>query len=372
MTSTARKRSLLEEVPKRRKLAKVDVSAPKIVAEPIKEAVELLTKQRALSIVDFKQPLQLVEDHPVPELNDHDVLISNKAVGLNPIDWKGKKYKFGIYHFPWINGRESSGIVVKVGSAIDHLKVGDKVIVSSTSYRDNRTSTFQQFTAIDSRLVWKLPESFSYEDGATVGVGLVTAGVIFYDSFKIKEGEKLAGSIVVWGGATVVGLYVTQLAKIHGLRVIAVASLDNKAYLEELGVDHVINRFQDAATIVSEVLKADPAVKYGVDCVSKESAASVIDILQKSTTKETLFSAIVGKPKNIEKVDVREVVIKNFHENIDFGKWFVDLTTGYFASNQIRPVRYKHYKGGLHLIDVALKDLEQVGAKGEKFVVSLD
>ena len=83
------------------------------------------------------------------------------------------------------------------------------MIVSSTSYRDNRTSTFQQYTAIDSRLVWKLPESFSYEDGATIGVGLVTAGIILYNSFEFELSATPTkqtttasnnNTILIWGG----------------------------------------------------------------------------------------------------------------------------------------------------------------------------
>lgn len=144
--------------------------------------------QSILSITHFKQPLQIQSDYPIPEISPYEILVQNRAIGLNPIDWKGKKYGFGIYHFPWINGRESSGEVVKLGNKVNsktshHLAIGDKVIVSSTSYRDNRTSTFQQYTAIDSRLVWKLPPQYTYEDGATIGVGLVTAGILFYNSF---------------------------------------------------------------------------------------------------------------------------------------------------------------------------------------------
>lgn len=194
----------------------------------IQDLVSNNTNQSALAVINYNKPLKVVLDHPIPKLGDYDILVNNKAIGLNPIDWKGKKYGFGIYHFPWINGRESSGVIVETGKNVDEFEVGDRVMISSTSYRDNRTSTFQQYTAIDSRLVWKLPNSFSFEDGATVGVGLVTAGVLLYNSFEIdlnekKEGNKKA-TLLLWGGATVVGLYVTQLAKIHGLKVISIAT----------------------------------------------------------------------------------------------------------------------------------------------------
>ncbi|KAK6455677.1 quinone oxidoreductase [Scheffersomyces xylosifermentans] len=337
--------------------------------------------QSALSITHFQEPLKLQHDFPVPEVHDHDILVNNKAIGLNPIDWKGKKYGFGIYHFPWINGRESSGVVVKTGKSVDpqQFKVGDKVIVSSTSYRDNRTSTFQQYTAIDSRLVWKLPESFSFEDGATIGVGLVTAGVIFYNSFGFELTENVVphnGTLLIWGGATVVGIYITQLAKLHGLKVISIASLEHEAYLKQSGADIVIDRYLPREEIIRRAGEFSPeGIQYGVDTVSKETSAAVLEILDTYSSKlssKPLFSGIVGTPKETpESVEVREVIIKRFHEDVAFGKKFVDTTTHLFNDNKIKPVRYRQYKGGLHIIDDALKDLEALGAKGEKYVVSV-
>lgn len=334
--------------------------------------------QFALLVTHLQEELQVIE-YPVPSLGDNDILVENRAIGLNPIDWKGKKYGFGIYHFPWINGRESSGIVVKKGDRAANFALGDKVIVSSTSYRDNRTSTFQQYTAIDSRLVWRLPESLSFENGATVGVGLVTAGVLFYDSFgwllPTETPHQVGGTILIWGGATVVGIYVTQLAKIHGLRVVAIASPENEAYLKEYGADLVIDRYLLEHEISERALSFDSLISYGVDCISKETAASVVSILDKASikgSKSPEFAAIVGLPKHIPgSVTVKPVTIKKFHEDIEFGSLFVKATTTAFKNGLLKPVRHRSYNGGLHSIDRALKDLERKGARGEKYVVSL-
>lgn len=338
------------------------------------------TRQKALLVTHFKEPLKLIEDFEVPEIGEYDVLVQNKAVGLNPIDWKGKKYGFGIYHFPWINGRESSGVIIKVGAKVDNYRPGDKVIISSTSYRDNRTSTFQEYTSIDSRLVWKLSDHLSFEDGATVGVGLVTAGVILYDTFGFKltsEVEKQSGTLLLWGGSTIVGLYVIQLAKLHGLKVIAVSSSSHNEYLSKLGVDHIIDRHLTKHEIISKAVEAENDIRFGVDCVSKDTAATVAEILDKGSSnlskeEKPLLAAIVGKPKEIPpSVQLKDVVIKKFHENIDFGKKFVDVTTIFLDNKQIQTVKYKAYNGGLHLIGEALKDLEEIGAKGEKYVVTI-
>ena len=355
--------------------------------------------QSSLLIINLKDPLKLIHSHPIPELKSHDILVRNRAVGINPIDWKGKRYGFGIYHFPWINGRESSGDIVQKGYSVGgEFDIGDKVIISSTSYRDNRTSTFQEFTAIDSRLVWKLPTSFSYEDGATIGVGLVTAGVILYQSFgfdlvTLPKATATPKSILIWGGATVVGIFITQLAKLHGLQVISVADSKNEAYLKNLGAHHVIDRYLDTDRIIeyaTKIAKTTNGIQYGVDCISEETSRLVIKILEESVkgnfndganiSKELntqnstipLFAGIVGVPKvNSHSVDIRPVVVKTFHEDLSFGKKYVDITSQHFENNKLKPVRFKQYKGGIHKIENALKDLEVLGAKGEKYVVSL-
>lgn len=337
--------------------------------------------QSAVTVIDFKQPLEVIYDHPIPQLKDNEILVHNKAIGLNPIDWKGKKFGFGIYHFPWVNGRESSGIIVKKGSTVQNLEVGDKVIVSSTSYRDNRTSTFQEYTAIDSRLVWKLPHSFSFEDGATIGVGLVTAGVLFYDSFDFDFINKSVGdngTLLLWGGATVVGLYITQLAKLNGLKVISVASLENEQYIRNFGADIVIERYLDRSEVVKRVLeKGGGRINYGIDCVSRETSAIVVEILSRSSIAnpdiKPLFSGIVSAPKEIpDNVSRREVVIKKFHDDPQFGKSLIETTSRYLENGEIQPVRYRSYNGGIQKIGDALRDLEVLGAKAEKFVVSVE
>lgn len=46
-------------------------------------------KQTVLLLHAPKQPYQLTEDYPVPQLEgEHDVLVRTQAIGLNPIDWK--------------------------------------------------------------------------------------------------------------------------------------------------------------------------------------------------------------------------------------------------------------------------------------------
>ncbi|KAI5960971.1 uncharacterized protein KGF55_004238 [Candida pseudojiufengensis] len=382
--SKKRLRNSYELAPSLKKLKAINSPPPKPeLIEPLPEITFNQNKQSVLSITNLKEPLKLQLEYPIPEINEYEILVSNKAIGLNPIDWKGHKYGF-IKLIPRIDGRESSGICVKRGSKVENFKINDKVIISSTSYRDCRTSTFQQFTAIDSRLCWKLPNNFSFEDGATIGVGLVTAGIIIYNSFKFdlklnppihKNNQK---TLLIWGGSTIVGIYLTQLGKIHGLKIISIANIKYKNYLKSIGVDYVVDRFKSNNDIKNEIETISPnGIEFAVDCISKETSQNIINIIDeinRETTNEnkTKFSSIVGIPKEIpNSIELKEVIIKKFHEDKEFGSKFIEITTHYLNNFKIKPTRYKQYKGGLEKITDALKDLEKIGANGEKYVVTV-
>ena len=99
---------------------------------------------RAVVLFSKSGPYTLVNDWPRPSISPKELLIRNKAIGLNPVDWKCVAYGFGVHSIPWISGREAAGTVEEVGSEVQGFHKGDRVWVASTNYRDNRTSTFQE------------------------------------------------------------------------------------------------------------------------------------------------------------------------------------------------------------------------------------
>jgi len=73
-------------------------------------------------------------DQPFPTLaHDKEVIISNRATGLNPIDYKSVDYNFCLPEFPWVTGREMAGVVEAVGAGVSNIKVGDHVWTSTPS-----------------------------------------------------------------------------------------------------------------------------------------------------------------------------------------------------------------------------------------------
>lgn len=331
-----------------------DETANKLMASTLPQ------NHQAVVVTHFDQPLALIEVPVPPLVLPFHILVRNYVVGVNPVDWKSKKYRFAIYDFPWINGRELCGQVVRAGAklVVEH---GEMVIVLLTSYRELVTLTFQEFTVIDLRLVWKLPPHLTPDSGATLGVGLTTAGIILYQAFEFGFDESIQNkTILIYGGSTVTGLYLTQLAKTHGLTVVSVASKVHETYLTELGSDHLINRHaQDYERIVRSY-----KVDYAVDCVLKQTASQLVDW----TSLSTKVAGIVGVPDHPK---IQPVIIKLFHENIDFGVEFISHTQKLLNVGRLVPVRPRVFKGGLPELERVLQVLEAEGASAEKFIVSL-
>ena len=93
-------------------------------------------------------------------------------------------YNFGIPSFPWINGRDFAGIVVKAGKAVSRVKLGDIVNCPplnvciggpSTDYRDSRKAAYQEYLITTDFNVAKLPANLSPNTGAALGVAFVSA-----------------------------------------------------------------------------------------------------------------------------------------------------------------------------------------------------
>lgn len=93
-------------------------------------AVKVKEVQNAL-VVSADRKYQLINDFPVPEeLEADEVMIRNRATGLNHIDWKSVDYNFCLPELPWITGREMAGVVERVGSGVTNVKEGDHVWTS--------------------------------------------------------------------------------------------------------------------------------------------------------------------------------------------------------------------------------------------------
>ena len=178
------------------------------------------------------------EETPVPQCNPSDVLVEIKAAGINFIDIYIRNGLYKPPHYPYIPGKEGSGVIAQVGSQVKRLKPGDRVAFCSGG-----TGTYAEFVAIPSEQVVLLPPEISFEVGAAVMLQGLTAYYLSHETFLLNNNH----TALIHAGAGGVGLLLIQMAKILGAKVISTVSTDNKADLaKKAGADYTINYLSEA------------------------------------------------------------------------------------------------------------------------------
>ena len=185
-------------------------------------------------------------DVPDPVAKPGQVLVDVHAASVNGADWK---VRAGTYRptttFPYIPGRDISGVVSALGSGVNDLRVGDAVFgVVETSDE----ATYAEKVAIKAAIVAKKPDNLSHVECASLALIGLTALVSIEDTLQLKSGE----TILIQGGAGGVASFAIQVAKHIGARVITTASKANHDYVKSLGADQVIDyNTEDFTKVVS-------------------------------------------------------------------------------------------------------------------------
>lgn len=175
---------------------------------------------------------------PMPELiNDHDVLIRMKVVGVCGSDihyYKTGRIGSQIVEYPFVVGHEGAGIVEKVGSSVTSLKAGDAIAVEPSvacgecdqclagrphTCRKNLflgcpgqiEGNLAEYIVMGEKQCIKLEEGQKMDDGATsepLAIGL----------YAIKQANLLLDYKVGILGFGPIGMSVLQMAKTRGIK----------------------------------------------------------------------------------------------------------------------------------------------------------
>jgi NADPH:quinone reductase len=160
-----------------------------------------------------------------------------------------------------------------VGSGVSGFGLGDRVWLSLAAHQRASGGTAQEYTVLPAERVHPLPESASFELGASLGVPAITAHralTVAEDGPSRLSPGALAGKVVlVAGGAGAVGHAAIQLARWAGASVVTTVSTQEKAaFAAAAGAHHVVNyRESDAA---AEIRRLTPD---GVDLIVEVAPA---------------------------------------------------------------------------------------------------
>jgi len=233
---------------------------------------------RAAVVTSFDQPLE-VKEVPIPEPAAAQVLVKIEASGLCHTDIHAARGDWPVKPTPpFIPGHEGVGIIEKVGSAVTHLKVGDRVAIPWLGYACGTCEycvtgwetlcesqlnsgyaidgAHAEYAAADSRYVLRVPDGID----PNVAAPLTCAGVTTYKAVKV--GGVTPGDRVAIFGIGGLGHLALQYAQIFGGETIAVDVTEEKlALAKSLGAAHLVNAAtSDPVAAIEALGGADVAV----------------------------------------------------------------------------------------------------------------
>jgi len=194
-----------------------------------------------LPITDSESLGDLDLEKPTP--SGQDLLVSVKAIAVNPVDCKVRAPKDKVEPSPKVLGWDAAGVVEAVGPQVTMFQPGDEVFYAGDITRPGTNAEFQ---LVDQRIVGSKPKSLDFAQAAAFPLTSITAYEAFFDRLGIDvDGANKGQTILIVGGAGGVGSIGIQLAKIAGLTVIATASRpESTKWVKDLGADFVVNHHQ--------------------------------------------------------------------------------------------------------------------------------
>ncbi|HYA70121.1 MAG TPA: NADP-dependent oxidoreductase [Thermoplasmata archaeon] len=192
----------------------------------------------AVAVRRFRQAPEMME-LPSPSAAPGELLVRVEFAGVNPFDWK---IADGLYEgkrphiFPLVLGVDASGTVEAVGSGVDRFQPGDRVM-GQFLHDPVGTGTYTERTVVPEGIgVARVPSGLSFPEAAA----LPTAGMTALAALEALALEP-ESTLVIVGASGGVGSFATGLAKVRGIRVVAIARAGSAARLRNLGAEEVVD-----------------------------------------------------------------------------------------------------------------------------------
>lgn len=178
-----------------------------------------------------------LEERSLPVPGNGDVLVRNRAIGLNPVDWKFVEWGHPSWEWPHVPGVDGAGEVEALGDGVHHIAPGARV-----AYHNDlvRPGSFAEYTVVPARVLIPLPAELPFVAAATIPCPALTA---FQAVSKVPLGPG-AHHVLVTGASGAVGGALLQLARSRGWIVHAICSASSALIKSR---DELIEAFVDAA-----------------------------------------------------------------------------------------------------------------------------
>jgi NADPH:quinone reductase-like Zn-dependent oxidoreductase len=157
------------------------------------------------------------------------------------------------FQLPITPGWDVAGIVEEIGDNVTTFKKGDKVYGIPNFPGQGG---YAEYVAADAGKFALKPKSLSFNQAAAVPVSSIAAWDGIIKGAQVQSGQR----VLIHGAAGNVGHFAVQFAKVKGAYVIGTASAENFEFLEQLGIDEIIDyqnqRFEEVVQNVDVVFDA--------------------------------------------------------------------------------------------------------------------
>ncbi|CAK3779894.1 related to toxD [Lecanosticta acicola] len=338
---------------------------------------------------------RLAEDVDIPAPKPGELLCRVYAVALSPYDAKIVDFS----NIPGaVGGCDFAGIVVKLGEGVTRFKEGDRVfaVTFGLNPSDKTAGAFAEYALATEDLSCHVPESLSWTQASSMGLGIATAGLALFQApgleldlahLKSADAEKRP-YVLVSGGATGTGTMAIQFLKSAGYTPIATCSPANNALCKSYGAEacfdynsatcgadirehtndsltHIFDCVTDAATMkMCYAAMSSSGGRY----IALEALSSIVKYTRRDVRADWLMApTITGAPVQLPGSYGRP----RTQEHREFGKRLFSLAEELVQEGRIRNHPVEVREGGLASIPRYVNDLRLGYVRGKRQVVPL-
>jgi NADPH:quinone reductase-like Zn-dependent oxidoreductase len=215
-----------------------------------------------------------VQELPEPVIQAPDqVLIRIHAVGLNRLDqWVAEGLPGVDYRFPHIMGSDGAGTAVEVGSGVQRIRPGDRVMINPTLSCGNcpgclqgeeslcseiqvlgehRDGAAAEYVVLPEENLARVPATMPWPQAAAFSLATLTAWRMLTTRGRVQAGE----TVLLWGIGGGVAQAALQIARLLGAWIIVTSGSKAKLdHARSAGADAVLNHGDvDVATEVRKL-----------------------------------------------------------------------------------------------------------------------
>ncbi|KAL6229449.1 hypothetical protein BDW75DRAFT_249663 [Aspergillus navahoensis] len=233
-----------------------------------------------------------------------------------------------------------------------------------------------------------IPDNLSFEEAATLGLGIMTVGQALYQSLKLAlptEPIKTPEPILIYGGSTATGTLAIQFAKLSGYTVITTCeSAQLRSREESLGADAIFH-YKDASAPTKIRESTNDNLRLVLDTISLEPSAKFCDGALSTSGGE--YSALYPVAIDRANVDSRvtlaymaigeeflfgDKVFPAQPEDKEFAASFATIAEGLLRDGKVKVHPPKVGKEGLKGVIEGLKLLKEDKVSGQKLVYRVE